>query len=800
LKTHKNTWRFYIVMLAFWQAENENQLVFTNSKNAAKKPKTWSEPAKAVRCSKIAGFGTTSAHNHAHRSDALVLLGKQKPSAAMTDSPRFHASGSGGAGTPFPAPAAEARPVETTWHGVILTDEFAWLKDPDWRRVMRDPSLLDPKVREHLEDENAYADRVLASTLPLQETLITEMRGRIKEDDSTVPAADGVFSYFSRYREGGQHPSLCREPRGGGAGEVLIDGDALAAGRAFFRLGASAHSPDHRLLAWSADETGGELFTIRVRDIARVTELPDVVRETAGDIVWTRDCSAFYYVRLDAQHRPSSVHRHRLGADVRDDAEIYAVPGGGRFVSLSRLQSGRFAAISVHDHDTSEALLVDLDDADAKPLLVAPREPAMRYEVEHHPDFGGGPALIIRTNAGDAEDFKIAWSPLAATGRVHWRDVVPHRPGVFILSFAVLRGWLIRLEREDGLPRIVVCRIGSEDEHTIAFGEEAYSLDLLEGFEFETDTLRFSYSSMTTPSEVWDYDLAARSRILRKRQEIPSGHDPADYVTRRVLAPAADGEAIPVSLLYRKTTPLDGGAPMLIYGYGAYGASIPAAFSANRLSLVDRGFVFAIAHVRGGTEKGWRWYREGKLAAKQNTFSDFIAATEHLVARKLAAPDKVVAQGRSAGGLLIGAVANQRPDLYAALIAEVPFVDVLNTMLDDALPLTPPEWVEWGNPIADQTAFVAIRAYSPYDNVRAQDYPAMLVLAGLTDPRVTYWEPAKWVARLRSRKTDRNPIVLRINLDAGHAGAPGRFDRLKEVALGYAFAIAAVQGTLTETR
>jgi oligopeptidase B len=690
-------------------------------------------------------------------------------------------------------PTAQTRPLKRSSHGVILTDEFAWLRDPNWQQVMRDPRLLDPKIREHLKNENVYADRVLGPTEALQETLITEMRGRIKEDDSTVPVADGAFSYFMRYREGGQHPTICREPRGGGVGEVLIDGDALAAGKAFFRLGASAHSPDHALLAWSADETGSELFTIRVRDVAGMAELTDIVPETSGGMVWTRDCSAFYYVRLDAQHRPSSVHRHRLGADAREDTEIYAVPDGSRFVSLSRLQSGCFAAISVHDHDTSEALLIDLHDSEARPMPVAPREPAMRYEVAHHPDFGGGPALIILTNAGGAEDFKIAWAPLAAASRAHWRDVVPHRPGVFVLSFAVFRDWLIRLERQDGLPRIVVRRIGSEDEHTIAFDEEAYALDLRDGFEFETDTLRLSYSSMTTPSEVWDYDLAARTRILRKHQEIPSGHDPAAYVTRRVLAAASDGAAIPVSLLYRKTTPLDGTAPMLICGYGAYGFSTPAAFGSNRLSLVDRGFVFAIAHVRGGTEKGWRWYREGKLAAKQNTFSDFIAATEYLVRCQFAAPDKVVAQGGSAGGLLIGAVANQRPDLYAAMIAEVPFVDVLNTMLDDTLPLTPPEWVEWGNPITDPAAFATIRAYSPYDNVRAQDYPPMLVLAGLTDLRVTYWEPAKWVARLRSRKTDRNAIVLRINLDAGHAGAPGRFDQLKEAALGYAFAIAAVE-------
>jgi oligopeptidase B len=717
----------------------------------------------------------------------------------MTDSPRVRAPGSIPAGKPCAVPGARAPLVKTSRHGIILTDEFAWLKDPNWQQVMRDPRLLDPTIRQHIENENTYADAVLGPTATLQETLVAEMRDRIKEEDATVPAADGAFSYFTRYRDGGQHPLVCREPRGSGVEEILIDGDALSTGKAFFRLGATAHSPDHKLLAWSVDETGAELFTIQVRDLSRLAELPDFVPDTAGDIVWTRDCSAFYYVRLDDQHRPSSVHRHRLGTDIREDADIYAVRDGGRFVSLSRLQSGHFAAISVHDHETSEAWFIALEDPDAKPILVTPREPAMRYEVEHHPDFGGGPALIIRTNAGNAEDFKIAWTPLAATGRAHWRDVVPHRRGVFILSFAVLRNWLIRLEREDGLARIVVRRIASAEEHIIAFDEEAYSLSLHEGFEFETDTLRFSYSSMTTPSEVWDYDVDARTRTLRKRQEIPSGHDPAAYVTRRVLAPTLDGETVPVSLLYRRTTRLDGTAPTLIYGYGAYGMSIPASFNSNRLSLVDRGFVFAIAHVRGGTEKGWRWYREGKLASKQNTFSDFIAATEYLIARKFAAPDKVVAQGGSAGGLLIGAVANQRPDLYAALIAEVPFVDVLNTMLDDTLPLTPPEWVEWGNPITDPSAFAAIRAYSPYDNVRAQAYPAILVLAGLTDPRVTYWEPAKWVARLRARKADRNAVVLRVNLDAGHAGAPGRFDRLKEVALGYAFAIAAVEGALPGT-
>jgi oligopeptidase B len=661
---------------------------------------------------------------------------------------------------------------------------------------MRDPGVLSPAIRKHLEVENAYADAVLASTVPLQEKLIAEMRGRIKEDDSTVPAPDGPFSYFSRYRDGGQHPCICREPRDGGTDELLLDGDKLAAGKAFFRLGATVHSPDHRLLAWGTDEKGSELFAIRIRDLAAMAELPDMVPGTTSQVVWTRDCAAFYYVRLDGQHRPTSVHRHRLGTDVSEDTEIYATPDGTLMVSLTGTRPNRFAIISASDHDTSETWLVDLTDPDATATLVAPREPQVLYGVTHHPDFGGGPALLIHTNADGAEDFKIVWTPLASPSREHWRDVVPHRPGVFIEDITVLQDWLIRLEREDGLPRIVFHRIGGGGEHAIAFDEEAYSLWFHGGYEFATDTLRFSYSSMTTPWEVWDYDLATGARTLRKRYEIPSGHDPAAYVTRRVMAPAADGETIPVSLLYRKTTPIDGTAPLFVYGYGSYGASMSAAFNSDQLSLVDRGFVYAIAHVRGGTEKGWRWYREGKLAAKPNTFSDFIAATEYLVKAGFGARGKVAAEGRSAGGLLMGAVANLRPDLYAAIIAGVPFVDVLNTILDDSLPLTPPEWVEWGNPITDAAAFATIHSYSPYDNVRAQDYPAMLVMAGLTDPRVTYWEPAKWVARLRARGTGHKPIVLRTNMDAGHGGAPGRFDRLKEIALGYAFALAAVEKTL----
>ena len=698
-------------------------------------------------------------------------------------------------------PLAEQRPFERTLHGVRLTDEYAWLKAENWREVMRDPSQLDPAIRAYLQAENDYCERALANTKTLQETLFAEMKGRIKQDDSSVPDPDGPYAYYVRYRKDGQHPLVCRKPRTSSQPpstpaadvkpqeQLLLDGDALARGKAFFRLGATRHSSDHRLLAWLADEAGSELYTARVRVIDTGVDLADVVPDASGTVVWTQDASAFYYVRLDQNHRPAGVFRHRLGTPMAADACVLSETDPGFFISIGRHSSGRFGDISAHDHETSEAWLIDLYAPDAEPTLVAARQAGVQYEVEHHPAFKGGPALIIRTNADGAEDFKIVWSPLVTPARANWRDLVPHRPGVYILSFMVLEDWLIRLEREDGLPRIVVRDLASGAEHVIAFAEEAYSLGIAGGYEFATNLLRFTYSSMTTPEEVWDYDLASRERILRKRQEIPSGHSSSDYVTRRLFAPAGDGETIPVSLLYRKDVALDGTAPCLLYGYGAYGISIPAAFNSNRLSLVDRGFVYALAHVRGGSEKGWRWYREGKLARKINTFADFIAVSEYLGKNGWCAPGKIVAEGRSAGGTLIGAVGNLRPDLYAGLIAGMPFVDVLNTMLDETLPLTPPEWPEWGDPDRDAAAFRTILAYSPYENVRAQNYPAILALAGLTDPRVLYWEPAKWIARLRGLRTDDNLIVFRTNLDAGHAGAAGRFDRLREVALAYAFAI-----------
>lgn len=681
-------------------------------------------------------------------------------------------------------PRAERRPVRSIHHGRERIDDYAWLRADNWQEVMRDPARLDPAIRAHLEAENAWAAQALHGTEHLQEELFTEMRGRIREDDSSVPAPDGPYAYATRYVAGGQHPLIVRTPRDGGDEEVLIDADYLAADKAYFRLSGAGHSPDHRLMWYGSDETGSEYFTLRIRDLASGQDLEDVVPGTTGSAVWSADGRHLFYTWLDDNHRPRRVMRHRIGTPVEADTVVYEEHDPGFFVSVGRTQSRRFIVIDAHDHETSEIRLIEAADPEAAPRLIAARRRGVEYSVEHH-----GDALIILTNDGGAEDFRIVTAPLADPTPGAWRDLVSHRRGRLILEVAVYAGHLVRLEREDGLPRIVIHRFADGAEHAIAFDEEAYSLSLQHGYEFDTTTIRFSYSSMRTPAQVFDYDMESRARRLRKRQEVPSGHDPDDYIVRRLHAPAPDGESVPVSVLHHRDTPIDGTAPCLLYGYGAYGISVPAAFNTNWLSIVDRGLVFAIAHVRGGKEKGYHWYRDGKAARKTNTFTDFIAVAEHLAATGYTARGRIVAQGGSAGGMLMGAVANMAPELFLGIVAEVPFVDVLATMLDDSLPLTPPEWPEWGNPIESAEAYDTIASYSPYDNVAPLPYPHILALAGLTDPRVTYWEPAKWVARLRERSTSDNMILLRTNMDAGHAGAAGRFDRLKEIALIYAFVL-----------
>ncbi len=699
------------------------------------------------------------------------------------------------------APRAQVRPHATSVHGTTLIDPYAWLKAANWKDVLKDPAALPAEIQAYLVAENAHTDAVLGEAGALRAALVAEMRARIREDDAGVPQVDGPYAYWMRHREGGQHPLVCRQARAPGTNDpetILIDGDAEAAGHPFFSLEAAAHSPDHALIAWSADSKGSELHTIRVRDLASGTDRADAVRATTGEVVWSADARSFFYVAVDENHRPAQVYRHHLGAPQEEDELVLEERDPGFFVNIGETQSGAFLTITVSDHESSVVHLVDRALPGARPRLVAARAPNVLYEVEHRPTPLGSPAsaggeLVILTNADGAEDFKIVVAPLADTSRAAWRDLVPHRAGTMIRHQHVLARHLVRLEVEDARPRIVVRDWASGAEHTVAFAEEAYALGTLPGYEFDTDSLRFVYSSMTTPAETYDYDLATRERTLRKRQEVPSGHDPAAYVTRRLFATAEDGARVPISLLHRRDLALDSTAPCLLYGYGSYGTLLPAGFRTNPLSLVDRGFVYAIAHVRGGTEKGRRWYLDGKRERKVNTFTDFISCGEALAQAGYTARGRIVAHGGSAGGMLMGAVANMAPDMFAGIVADVPFVDVMNTMLDGELPLTPPEWPEWGNPGTDEAAFRTILAYSPYDNVGPHPYPAILALGGLTDPRVTYWEPAKWVARLRAAMTAGGPVCLKINMEAGHGGAAGRFDRLDEVGLIYAFALMAAR-------
>ncbi len=509
---------------------------------------------------------------------------------------------------PLPeAPTVPARNHSFVVHGTRIADDFAWLKAENWREVLKDPSALDPAIRAVLERENAYTNAVFAGTEGFQKGLVAEMRGRIKEDDSSVPEPDGAFSYFTRYREGGQHPLVCRVPRDGHLESILLDSDKEAEGHAFFDLGGADHSPDHRMMAWSADIKGSEYFTIRIRDLETAQDGPEEIPRTSGGVVWLGDSSGFYYVELDENHRPVRVKRHLIGTTAEQDAVIYEEPDSGFFVKLGLTQSGAFVLIEASDHETSEVHLLDRADSRATPRLVERREVGLQYDVEHH-----GGDLIILTNADGAEDFKIMRAPVADPGRARWTDLVPYRAGTMILFAMALSRYLVRLEREDAKPRIVVREFATGREETIGFEEDTYALGIDPGYEYDTSVIRYRYSSMTTPSEVTDLDLATGTRTLRKRQVVPSGHRPEDYVTRRLFATAHDGSQVPISVVHRRDVALDGTAPCLLYGYGSYGVSIPAGFRTNILSLVDRGFVYAIAHVRGGTEKGWRWYQDGK--------------------------------------------------------------------------------------------------------------------------------------------------------------------------------------------
>ena len=688
-------------------------------------------------------------------------------------------------------PVAKRIDHEITQVGRTRNDPYHWLKDENWQEVMRDPSLLRADIREYLEAENAYTKaRLEEPTASLREELFLEMRGRIKEDDSSVPAIDGPWAYYTRYREGGDYMIFARRAReeafNPDAPETLIlDGDALGQGQDYFAFGDIEISPDHTRVAYGTDLKGSEFYSIRIKTIETGEETDVLIDNAYGPLEWSATGKAIFWVARDPNGRPYAVYQYSF--ETGENTLIYEESDPAFFVNIGTSESEEVIYVVAAGHTTSEIHWFPASELNPTLRTIAPRLTDNEYSVTHWND-----AFYILTNLGDAVDFKLMRAPLDATSRESWEEVIPHRPGTLLLGAHAQKDHLAIMERENGLPRIVIHSRADGSSHSISFEEAAYDLGLDSGYEYDVPVLRFDYASPTTPDQVFDYDLTTREKTLRKTREVPSGHDPADYVTERIMAPSWDGAEVPVTILRHRDTPVDGSAPLLLYGYGSYGITIPADFRTGRLSLVDRGFVYAIAHIRGGMAKGYQWYLDGKLDKKTNTFKDFVAAGEHLAAQGYTTRGRIIAHGGSAGGLLMGAAANIDPELFGGIIAAVPFVDVLNTMSDESLPLTPPEWPEWGNPLTDEAAYDQILAYSPYDQTTALAYPPMLITGGVTDPRVTYWEPAKWAAKIRHEAPEAGPYFLRINMDAGHGGASGRWESLRETAIDYAFALAAV--------
>ena len=674
-------------------------------------------------------------------------------------------------------PIAPQRPHTITTHGDERADPWFWLREQE-----------DPQTMEYLRAENAFTEAFMQPLEALQEAIYAEIRGRIEEDDNTVPEKEGDYYYYVRFEEGGQYPIYCRrQGSDDGPETVLLDVNQLAEGRDYTRVGAFRNSPDHKLAAYGVDFDGSEQYTIRLLDLETGQTLPEAIPGTYYSIEWANDNRTFYYSVLDEHHRPVTIYRHLLGTDPAQDALVYHEDDVRFFVGLGKSNSGRFIYVVAGGNNMTEWRFMDANDPQAKLTLVEPRAVDFEYDLADH-----GDRFFIRHNGDDARDFQLATAPISNPGRANWTEFMAHEPGRPLLDLDAYRDHLVVACRQDGLPQVMIMRLSDNDVHYISgIEEEDFAMSPRGGREFDTTSLRFSYTSMKTPAAVYDYDMDARERVLRKQQEIPSGYDADRYDTRRIWATARDGTSVPISLLMLKGTPVDGSAPLYLYGYGSYGLTMEASFGITALSLVDRGFVFAIAHIRGGMEMGWDWYENGKLLKKRNTFHDFIDCAEHLIAQGYTSAGRIAAAGGSAGGMLMGAVVNERPDLFGCVVAHVPFVDVLNTMLDDSLPLTTMEYNEWGNP-NDAEYYRYIRTYSPYDNVRRQPYPAMLVTGGISDPRVTYWEPAKWVAKLRDMRTDENPLLLKIHMDSGHAGASGRFERIKEVAEEYAFILNAL--------
>ena len=670
-------------------------------------------------------------------------------------------------------PRAKQIPKKLEKHGDVRVDPYYWLRERD-----------NPEVIAYLEAENAYTEAMMKHTETLQNALYEEMLGRIKQTDYEVPEKLDDYYYYTRTEEGKQYAIYCRKKGSLDAEEeVLLDQNELAAGKTYFRIGVFRVSPNHQLLAYSVDTTGSEQYTVYIKDLRTGELLPDRIPNTYYSVQWANDNRTLFYNTLDAAHRPFKLFRHRLGADPREDELVHFEEDEAYFLRVTKTRSRRYLLLRLESNTTTEVWYLDADQPDGRFRLIHPRQHEMEYYVAHH-----GEHFYILTNDAGAKNFKLMRVATRNPAKKYWREVLPHRKEVKIDQVELFANHLVVFERENGTERIRITDLRTQAEHEVAFEEPAFAVMPTTNPDFNTSVLRFKYSSLVTPESVFDYDMETRTRELKKQEEVLGGYDPEQYVSERIFATAPDGVKVPMSLVYKKGLVKDGNNPCYLYGYGSYGAIIEPRFNSNRLSLLDRGFVFAIAHVRGGGMLGRYWYEDGKLLKKKNTFTDFIACAEHLVAEKFTNPKKLVIAGGSAGGLLMGAVTNMRPDLFRAVVAHVPFVDVLTTMLDPTIPLTVIEYEEWGNP-NEKEYYDYMKSYSPYDNVEAKAYPNLLVTAGLNDPRVQYWEPAKWTAKLRALKTDENLLLLKTNMGAGHGGASGRYEALKERALEYAFVL-----------
>jgi oligopeptidase B len=670
-------------------------------------------------------------------------------------------------------PQAPRRPTVLRRHGDERVDDWYWLREKD-----------NPEVVAYLEAENDYTDAMTADTTELQERLYEEIRGRIQETDESAPIPHGGHWYFNRTVEGLQYRIHCRRDGAPDGPElVLLDENELAEGQDYFQLGVLAVSPDHLKLAYSADTTGGERYTLRIRDLESGRDMPDEIPNTYYGLAWSSDSGTVFYNRPDEAMRPYQLWRHELGSDPAEDVCVFEEPDERFFLSVHRTRSGAFILLTLGSMVTSEAHVLAADDAEGEFRIVEPRRQGIEYWLDHR-----GDRFYLVTN-DEAPNFRLMEAPVDSPGRLNWRELVPHREDVRLLGVDAFAGHLALYERAEALRRIRVVDPESAEGNEIEQPEPVYATMPGDNREFETDRLRFLYTSLVTPPSDVDFDVHSRERIVRKQEPV-IGYEPKRYVTERAWASAPDGERVPISLVYRRDRP-EGPGPALLLGYGSYEVSSDPVFDSNRISLLDRGVLFAIAHVRGGGELGRRWYENGKLEHKQNTFTDFIACAEQLVSKRWTSPAQLAARGGSAGGLLMGAILNMRPDLFGAVVAEVPFVDVVTTILDDSLPLTVIEWEEWGNP-NDPRFYETMKAYSPYDNVEAKEYPPMLVTAGLNDPRVAYWEPAKWVAKLRATKAGSNPLLLRTRMGSGHGGPSGRYEQWREKAFVFAFILDAL--------